>query len=158
MAGLMKMEEWKRDHVMHRGGYHKIIKSCEQAKKDGYGWSWIDTSLRTSELSEAINSMYWWYQNAQVCYAYLHDADELPWPTQPYDPYGDKRHLASVLEDINGVLCEVLRDGLGAKLQKRRYTLVLEMNALWYAFLPGLNRPMESWIVIEASRLHLVLF
>ncbi|KAI6146016.1 hypothetical protein BKA82DRAFT_3981327, partial [Pisolithus tinctorius] len=39
------------------------------------------------ELSEAIDSMYWWHQNAQVCYVYLHDTDKLPWPTEPYDPY-----------------------------------------------------------------------
>ncbi|KAI5984922.1 hypothetical protein F5J12DRAFT_896920 [Pisolithus orientalis] len=82
MTGLMKMEEWKRDDVMQRGGYHKIIKSCEQAKKDGYGWSWIDTSVTVASTSRA-------YQNAQICYAYLRDADELPRPTEPYDPYGD---------------------------------------------------------------------
>ncbi|KAG8531744.1 uncharacterized protein KY384_003376 [Bacidia gigantensis] len=38
---------------------------------------WIDTccidKTSSAELSEAINSMYEWYKNAQVCYAYLSD-------------------------------------------------------------------------------------
>ncbi|KAI5995238.1 hypothetical protein EDC04DRAFT_2981122 [Pisolithus marmoratus] len=85
IIGLMKMEEEEREEVKQRGGYHKIlvesllrlptalfykiIKSCEQAIKDGYKWLWIDTCCidkrSSSELSEAINSMYRWYQNAQ---------------------------------------------------------------------------------------------
>ena len=40
-------------------------------------WAWIDTCCidkrSSSELSEAINSMYRWYSEAQVCYAYLED-------------------------------------------------------------------------------------
>ncbi|KAI5984784.1 heterokaryon incompatibility protein-domain-containing protein, partial [Pisolithus marmoratus] len=86
MIGLMKMEEQKRDEVRKRDGYQKIIKSCEQAEKDGYKWLWIDTCCidkrSSSELSEAINAMYRWYQNAQVCYAYLNDVDESVFPTE----------------------------------------------------------------------------
>ncbi|KAI5993801.1 heterokaryon incompatibility protein-domain-containing protein [Pisolithus orientalis] len=93
MTGLMKMEEHKRDKVRQRSGYQKIIKSCKQAVKDRHEWLWIDTCCidkrSSSELSEAINSMYQWYQNAQVCYAYLSDVDELPRPTMPY-------HLRSI--------------------------------------------------------------
>ncbi|KIM55311.1 hypothetical protein SCLCIDRAFT_134908, partial [Scleroderma citrinum Foug A] len=59
-------------------GYQRILKGCKQAKKDRYKWLlWVDTSCidkrSSAELSEAINSMYWWYENAQVCYAYLHN-------------------------------------------------------------------------------------
>ncbi|KAI5988502.1 heterokaryon incompatibility protein-domain-containing protein, partial [Pisolithus marmoratus] len=86
MMGLMKMETRKRDEVRKRYGYQKIINSCEQAMKDGYKWLWIDTCCidkrSSSELSEAINSMYRWYQNAQVCYAYLSDVDELAVPAE----------------------------------------------------------------------------
>ncbi|KAI6000061.1 heterokaryon incompatibility protein-domain-containing protein [Pisolithus albus] len=85
MTGLMKMEERKRDEVRQRAGYRKIIKSCEQAKKDGYAWLWVDTCCidkrSSAELSEAINSMYRWYQKAQICYAYLHDVGESIFPT-----------------------------------------------------------------------------
>ncbi|KAI6004984.1 heterokaryon incompatibility protein-domain-containing protein [Pisolithus marmoratus] len=86
MVGLMKMEEQEREEVGNRYGYEKIIKSCEQAKEDGYKWLWIDTCCidkrSSAELSEAINAMYRWYQNAQVCYAYLNDVDESVFPTK----------------------------------------------------------------------------
>ncbi|KAI5985040.1 heterokaryon incompatibility protein-domain-containing protein [Pisolithus albus] len=86
MTGLMKMEERKRDEVRQRAGYQKIIKSCEQAKKDGYVWLWVDTCCidkrSSAELSEAINSMYRWYQKAQICYAYLNDIGESTFPTE----------------------------------------------------------------------------
>ncbi|KAI5985057.1 heterokaryon incompatibility protein-domain-containing protein, partial [Pisolithus albus] len=86
MTRLMKMEGRKRDEVRQRAGYQKIIKSCERAKKDGYEWLWVDTCCidkrSSSELSEAINSMYRWYRNAQVCYAYLNDIGESTFPTK----------------------------------------------------------------------------
>ncbi|KIK13029.1 hypothetical protein PISMIDRAFT_119679, partial [Pisolithus microcarpus 441] len=86
MIGLMKMEEEERGEVKQRHGYQKIIKSCEQATKDGYEWLWVDTCCidkrSSAELSEAINSMYRWYQNAQVCYAYLNDVGESTFPTK----------------------------------------------------------------------------
>ncbi|KIK19990.1 hypothetical protein PISMIDRAFT_106659, partial [Pisolithus microcarpus 441] len=89
MTRLMKMEERKRDEVRQRAGYQKIIKSCERAKKDGYAWLWVDTCCidkrSSSELSEAINSMYRWYRNAQVCYAYLNDVGESAFPTKKDD-------------------------------------------------------------------------
>ncbi|KAI6135406.1 hypothetical protein EDD17DRAFT_1487381, partial [Pisolithus thermaeus] len=86
MIGLMKMDEEEREEVEQRHGYQKIIESCKQAKKDGYKWMWIDTCCidkrSSAELSEAINSMYRWCQNAQVCYAYLHDVNEPAFPTE----------------------------------------------------------------------------
>ncbi|KAI5984774.1 heterokaryon incompatibility protein-domain-containing protein [Pisolithus marmoratus] len=86
MIGLTKMEERKRDEVRKRDGYQKIIKSCEPAKKDGYGWLWIDTCCidkrSSAELSEAINAMYRWYQNVRVCYAYRNDVYKSTMPTE----------------------------------------------------------------------------
>ncbi|KAI6118538.1 heterokaryon incompatibility protein-domain-containing protein, partial [Pisolithus croceorrhizus] len=94
MTGLMRMEERKRDEVRQRTGYQKIIESCKQALKDDYKWLWIDTCCidkrSSSELSEAINSMYRWYQNAQVCYAYLSDVDERTFPTEQDNRKFDK--------------------------------------------------------------------
>ncbi|KAI5992145.1 heterokaryon incompatibility protein-domain-containing protein [Pisolithus albus] len=94
MIGLMKMDVRKRDEVRDRSGYQKIIKTCEQAMKDGYEWVWIDTCCidkrSSAELSEAINSMYRWYQDAQVCYAYLSDVEESTFPTERNDEMYDK--------------------------------------------------------------------
>jgi hypothetical protein len=58
----------------------KVYKACEQAAKDDYQYIWIDTCCidkrSTSELSEAINSMFNWYRDAATCYAYLIDAPD----------------------------------------------------------------------------------
>ncbi|KAF8137194.1 heterokaryon incompatibility protein-domain-containing protein, partial [Boletus edulis] len=61
-------------------GYEKIQGSCAQARQDGLGYVWLDTCCidrsSSSELSEAINSMYKWYNESAVCYAYLHDVSD----------------------------------------------------------------------------------
>ncbi|KAG7411307.1 hypothetical protein LZL87_007346 [Fusarium oxysporum] len=58
-------------------GYPKLVGCCRKAAQDGFEWVWIDTCCidksSSAELSEAINSMYKWYQKATVCYAYLQD-------------------------------------------------------------------------------------
>ena len=76
-AVLAKMAVEERDEIRQRDGYQKIFQSCEQARKDGYEWLWVDTcgidKRSSAELSEAINSMYRWYENSRLCYAHLHD-------------------------------------------------------------------------------------
>jgi hypothetical protein len=58
-------------------GFLKVRDSCAQARRDGYGYIWIDTccidKTSSTELSEAINSMYAWYRDSAVCYACLSD-------------------------------------------------------------------------------------
>ncbi|KAH9935205.1 HET-domain-containing protein [Epithele typhae] len=55
----------------------KIRMCCITAERDGYKWVWIDTCCinkeSSTELSEAINSMFNWYVLCEVCYAYLDD-------------------------------------------------------------------------------------
>ena len=55
----------------------KIRNTCLAAAEHGYRWVWIDTccidKTSSTELSEAINSMYRWYSCAEVCYALLED-------------------------------------------------------------------------------------
>ncbi|KAI0406950.1 HET-domain-containing protein [Xylaria palmicola] len=62
---------------LNRSGYWKILKTCLEARKDGLDYLWVDTNCidktSSSDLSEAINSMYAWYRNASICYAYLSD-------------------------------------------------------------------------------------
>lgn len=57
--------------------YLKIKGCCKEAERNGIDWVWIDTccidKTSSAELSEAINSMYFWYAKANVCYAYLND-------------------------------------------------------------------------------------
>jgi Heterokaryon incompatibility protein (HET) len=58
-------------------GYPKIKLTCSQALHDGLEWVWIDTCCidksSSSELSEAINSMFQWYKKAAICYVFLDD-------------------------------------------------------------------------------------
>lgn len=80
-------------------GYIKIRNTCDQALKDGLDYAWVDTCMyaamntnswsyewilrmaasgcidksSSAELSEAINSMYGWYERSTCCYAYLAD-------------------------------------------------------------------------------------
>jgi hypothetical protein len=57
--------------------YWKILKCCSMSAGSGYDWTWIDTCSinkeSSAELTEAVNSMFKWYQQADVCYAYLFD-------------------------------------------------------------------------------------
>jgi hypothetical protein len=58
-------------------GYDKIRFCGEQARRDDLQYFWVDTccinKANNTELSEAINSMFRWYQNAVKCYVYLSD-------------------------------------------------------------------------------------
>ena len=64
----------------------KIRDACAIARANGFQYIWIDTCCidksSSSELSEAINSMYSWYAGAVVCYAYLADVP----PASEEDP------------------------------------------------------------------------
>jgi hypothetical protein len=57
--------------------YPKLIEGCRAAVRHGYSYFWIDTccidKTNSVELSEAINSMFRWYQQAGICLAYLFD-------------------------------------------------------------------------------------
>jgi hypothetical protein len=62
---------------MEKKGYAKITFCAEQAQRDGLKFFWVDTCCidksQSSELNEAITSMYRWYQTAAKCYVYLRD-------------------------------------------------------------------------------------
>ena len=65
----------------------KLTGCCNQAREDGFRYVWIDTccidKTNSVELQEAINSMFQWYRDAAVCYAYLSDVHD------GADPYHD---------------------------------------------------------------------
>lgn len=82
---------WQREEVSlkellagsgsQKVGWKKIQSCCKQAVEDGLEYIWIDTccvdKTSSAELSESINSMYRWYQESEVCYAYLYDVESL---------------------------------------------------------------------------------
>ncbi|KAL2673694.1 hypothetical protein Neosp_012137 [[Neocosmospora] mangrovei] len=61
----------------HKKGYAKLLGCCRQARKDGLRHVWVDTCCinksSSAELSEAITSMFAYYERAKVCYAILDD-------------------------------------------------------------------------------------
>ena len=75
-------------------GYSKLTGCCKKAKADGFTYCWIDTccidKTSSAELSEAINSMYQWYKNARICYAYLEDVFQDP-ETDDFKAFGDSK-------------------------------------------------------------------
>lgn len=79
--GEVTFQDWQDLNAASRKpGYHKIKGACRQARLHDLGYVWVDTNCidktSSSELSEAINSMFAWYRNAAVCYVYLVD---VPW-------------------------------------------------------------------------------
>jgi WD40 repeat protein len=67
----------KRGHG--KPGYQKIVFCGKQAWDDGLRYFWVDTCCidksNSTELAEAINSMYKWYHNSARCYVYLGDVE-----------------------------------------------------------------------------------
>ncbi|XPS72797.1 hypothetical protein M3J09_004958 [Ascochyta lentis] len=120
-------------------GFAKIRACSERARKDGLQYLWVDTCCinkkSSAELSEAINSMYAWYREADSCYAYLSDVNEKHrfyrsrwfrrgWTLQemlaPADvlsfdaswtPIGFKSSLASTISRHTGIDKKALLDG-----------------------------------------------
>jgi hypothetical protein len=63
----------------HKNGFRKLKFCSEKAKIDRLDYFWIDTCCinksSSSELQEAITSMFHWYQNSARCYVYLSDVE-----------------------------------------------------------------------------------
>ena len=76
---LLDMDGLRPGEPVNSLGYVKIKYACDQAVRDGFEHVWVDTCCinkdSSAELSEAINSMYRWYQRAAVCYVFLSDVD-----------------------------------------------------------------------------------
>jgi ankyrin repeat protein len=71
------LQDIKTNKPMKLEGYEKVRNACAVAAADDFEYIWIDTccidKTSSAELSEALNSMFRWYQEAKECYAYLAD-------------------------------------------------------------------------------------
>jgi hypothetical protein len=126
-----------------KAGYNKLHFCATQAKYDGLRYCWIDTccidKTNAAELTESINSMFRWYQNAVKCYVFLEDVSALVgsnrdlqiqrsrWFTrgwtlqeliapqcveffsQEQKWLGDKKSLEQQIHQITGISCYTLR-------------------------------------------------
>ncbi|KAF7618720.1 putative ankyrin repeat-containing protein [Aspergillus flavus] len=121
--------------VIDKKGFKKVKDCCTFARADGYEYAWIDTccidKTSSAELSESLNSMYRWYQEADVCYAYLADVPSKPfaesrwfkrgWTLQEliapsrvifldheWNELGTRESLRDVLSDITSIPVGIL--------------------------------------------------
>ena len=71
------LEDLMKGTGKDKTGHNKIRFCGEQAARDNLQYFWVDTCCidksSSAEVSEAINSMFSWYQRADVCYVYLED-------------------------------------------------------------------------------------
>lgn len=60
-----------------KNGFVKVRESARIAREQGYRYIWIDTCCidkkSSVELSEAINTMFLWYQLSEVCLVFMND-------------------------------------------------------------------------------------
>lgn len=67
--------------ISKKAGWIKIEEFCKMvvSRLPNIQYGWVDTccidKTSSAELSEAINSMFAWYRNAETCFAYLADVD-----------------------------------------------------------------------------------
>lgn len=132
----------------HKKGYKKIEFCGRQAASDGLHYFWVDTCCinksNSTELNEAINSMFRWYQTSTKCYVYLSDVPSSKngqdnhfrtsrWHTRGWtlqellapasvefftcdgQLLGDKTSLAQELQETTGIPNSVLRGDLLSK-------------------------------------------
>ena len=73
----MSLREFQEGEKQSSTGYAKIRACCALAVEHSLDWVWIDTCCidksSSAELTEAINSMFNWYSNATMCFAYISD-------------------------------------------------------------------------------------
>ncbi|KAI1773186.1 heterokaryon incompatibility protein-domain-containing protein [Hypoxylon cercidicola] len=166
-----KEEVTYQDFIGHAGdrtkleGWNKIERTIALAMADGHAYCWIDTCCidkrSSAELTEAINSMFKWYLESQICYVYLCDFDRsipetLPdcrwfgrgWTLQEliapskhrfYDKswnfYGDKIALHTEISKITGVDDTVLSagDSFDNDIETYLFTLPVCKRMSWAA-------------------------
>jgi hypothetical protein len=79
--GEVSFAELGTEGAEQKAGYGKILETCAQAERDGHRFVWIDSCCidkrSSAELSEAINSMFRWYQESEICYVFLEDVETL---------------------------------------------------------------------------------
>ncbi|KAK4973506.1 hypothetical protein LTR42_005495 [Elasticomyces elasticus] len=104
-------------------GFEKVMDFCHFARSRVREWVWIDTvcidKRSSAEVSEAVNSMYFWYQRARECYVLLRDVPPFiqgrdrvlrsVWTTyvvfltRAWEIVGSKAHFAKEICAITGI-------------------------------------------------------
>lgn len=95
-AGEVTFKDLISNNAQRKPGFAKVRHTCRIASQQGLEFAWIDTCCidvsSSSELTEAINSMYQWYRRSDVCYAVLEDLG----PDQSFDNIRNCRWVTRV--------------------------------------------------------------
>ncbi|KAF5357502.1 hypothetical protein D9758_012532 [Tetrapyrgos nigripes] len=83
------------DLAKSKAGFRKVLGACVRARRYHFDWIWIDSCCinkeSSAELSEALNSMYQYYEDAAICYVYLSDVSGEYHPRNEKSNFGDSR-------------------------------------------------------------------
>ncbi|KAF5343329.1 hypothetical protein D9758_014196 [Tetrapyrgos nigripes] len=85
------------DVAKSKVGFRKVMGACARARRYHFDWIWIDSCCinkeSSAELSEALNSMYQYYEDGAVCYVYLSDVSGEYHPRNEKSNFKDSRWL-----------------------------------------------------------------
>lgn len=85
------LEDLRKNTGRDKRGFAKLNLCEQQAISNGLELFWLDTCCidksSSAELSEAINSMFKWYQSATECYVYLSDVEVQQPSVAQRDPF-----------------------------------------------------------------------
>ncbi|KAF5372101.1 hypothetical protein D9758_004923 [Tetrapyrgos nigripes] len=83
------------DVARSKAGWRKVENACGRARRYHFDWIWIDSCCidksSSAELSEALNSMYMYYEDAAMCYVYLSDVSGAYHPRNEQSNFRDSR-------------------------------------------------------------------
>ncbi|KAF5338547.1 hypothetical protein D9758_016553 [Tetrapyrgos nigripes] len=83
------------DVARSKAGWCKVENACARARRYRFDWIWIDSCCinkeSSAELSEALNSMYQYYEDAAMCYVYLSDVSGEYHPGHENSNFRDSR-------------------------------------------------------------------
>ncbi|KAK3620652.1 hypothetical protein LTR22_025507 [Elasticomyces elasticus] len=143
-------------------GSAKVMRFCEFARSQPrpHQWVWLDTCCidkrSSAELGQAINSMYAWYQNAEVCYVYLKDLPSTTKSKAGTRPIFRRSvwfrrgwTLQELLAPSHVIFCDRNWRVLGSKSELARD--ITTATGIPQAFLNGNFRPRDASIAMRMS-------
>ena len=137
----------------------KIRECCILAKKYGYFWIWVDSCCinkeSSTELSEAINSMFDWYTQSEVCFAYLADVPSNCVLASPHSEFrrSEWHKRGWTLQELIAPAIVIFVSGawdvLGNRCQLA--SLLEDISGVPARVLAGLSTPSEYSIYVRMS-------
>ena len=134
-------DDMRNGSASGKESYQKVVKCCEQARKDNIPFVWIDTCCidksSTAELSEAINSMFKWYEDSEVCYAYLSDVSthhpEWEYWRDFFSQARSSLHDSDSIQEVQSAMHKSCKDG--TKFEPRFTGTFMEefVSSVWFS-------------------------